>query len=123
MKKDISFVKLAGRWYALLPDFDEGDVTNLEMVAGADVLIEELYKRYSANKGLFSMEVSDGYIPNSDLVLEANGDVLEFDGDLGETYTVKESHFPFELPDMIWLCPVLKWFFNGEYPEYIYVKI
>ena len=58
MEKKLIFVKLAGRWFVLLPDYP-GDPMDLEMVSGADILCETLdeYKNgfinTSNNKSVF----------------------------------------------------------------------
>ena len=40
MKKILSFVKLSERWFVDIPW--EGDVSDLQMVAGADLLLDSL---------------------------------------------------------------------------------
>ena len=41
MEKKLIFVKLAGKWFVLLPDYP-GDPMDLEMVSGADTLCETI---------------------------------------------------------------------------------
>ena len=120
MKKDIRFVKLANRWFALFPLFNDGDVEDLEMVGNASIFLDHIYNRRSKGGGIISLVVSDEEIEDADFVLTLKGDDTVF-GECGKNYDVTYARF--ETVSNIWLCPVLRWFFCGEYPEKIYVKL
>ena len=54
MEKKLIFVKLAGKWFVLLPDYP-GEPMDLEMVSGADVLCETIDRD---KNGFISVTVS-----------------------------------------------------------------
>jgi hypothetical protein len=104
--RNFKFVKLSGRWFVDIQW--DGDISDLEMVAGADTLLECYQK--------------DGIVKCC--ILE-NGDIIpdvdryahltrNFCDDNGAFYNVNSELFRGD----IWLCPVLKYVF-GMYPEYI----
>lgn len=106
MKKILSFVKLSERWFVDIPW--EGDVSDLQMVAGADLLLDSLCNGSSR----VSIEVSTNSI-NDYIHLNR---VIE--DDLGATYGVNTSNFSGE----IWLCPVTLSVFPN-YPKDLYIKV
>lgn len=119
MTRNISFVKLANRWFALFPLFNEGDVDDLEMVGDASTFLNDTYNHRHKEDGLLTLKVSDEELESSDFVLVMKNDD-EFMGECGKNYGVLKSRI--ETVSNLWMCPVLKWFFYGEYPEKIYVK-
>ena len=110
MEKKLIFVKLAGRWFVLLPDYP-GDPMDLEMVSGADVLCETLdeYKN-----GFISVTVSNGKCVKSTLFNVLN--CKEVYEEIGATYVKQDSDME------VWLCAVTKYVF-GKFPETIYIRL
>lgn len=106
MKKILSFVKLSERWFVDIPW--EGDVSDLQMVAGADLLLGSL-----CNGNIrVSVEVSTD--PVKDYIHLNRVSEDEF----GATYGVNTSNFSGE----IWLCPVTLAVFP-TYPKDLYIKV
>lgn len=106
----LNFVKEEdNRWYIDLPNW-EGDKADLEMVMGADTLLE-----YISNNGDYvSIKIS---------LDEPSLNRLEFvrlTDEIGEgaIYNAVYNHFV----SVIWLCDVTKFVFGGEFPEKIFIK-
>lgn len=113
MVKHLNFVKLAGYWFAHLPDY-EGDPSDLEMVDGADVLCVMLDHQ---ENGLIYSTISDE--PLEEESMSDNIYTLDFVNStegIGANYRCRE----FKLD--LWLCNVTKYVF-GKFPETIYVRI
>lgn len=112
MKKIIFEKEEDGRWYIFLPLW-QGDHADLEMVAGADAMLEML----SDGEKCVTLEVSSTEFLNADkltLVREA----LELEN--GAIYNV-ESLNGKQINMEIWLCDVTK-FVLGYFPAVIYLK-
>ena len=122
MKQTYRFYKEpSGAWYIDLPEFLElglGSKANLQMVAGADTFLDKLSKN-----------TNEVYVSFSHQEFEGFEGILEFDSmgldeaelmeaghpiEIGGNYIDKESNHK------LWLCPVAKWVFKGEYPKEIY---
>ena len=107
---ELSFEKWEdGRWFVVLPDYD-GDQEDLEMVDGADTLLDFL-----TTDGLYvtvkvSLEEKAGYSVRLNLVAH---DMI------GGTYQVENLE---GFNQDVWLCNVVHFLF-GEHPEKIYFKI
>ena len=107
---ELSFEKWEdGRWFVVLPDYD-GDQEDLEMVDGADTLLDFL-----STDGLYvmvnvSLEEKAGYSVQLNLVAH---DVI------GGTYHVQNLE---GFNQDVWLCNVVHYLF-GEHPETIYFII
>jgi hypothetical protein len=110
-------------WFIDLPEFLEmglGTKGNLAMVAGSDLLLDEL----SGNGDDITLEISDQLFEGFEhhMVMGDMGmdqDVLEEYGhpiQIGGYYHRVSDGF------QIWLCPVCRYVFQGDYPEHIYVK-
>lgn len=101
MTKDLRFVKLAGIWFAHIPDYP-GDPGDLVMVEGADTLCDSL----DNGDGIIDTVISD----DEDL----GGFKLNFEREEcdGAVYEVNSR--------LIWLCSVTKYVFN-HFPKTIYV--
>ena len=96
-------------WYIDLPEYIEsgfGDKSNLEMVAGADTLLDILSNNGDNVTVHFSSEPFDDY----QYLLETDSE--EPDG----WYEVKNLNLK------LWLCPVTLYVFNGIYPPNIYIN-
>ena len=106
MKKILSFVKLSERWFIDIPW--EGDVSDLQMVAGADLLLDSLCN----GNARVSVEVSTDLIKDNIHLNRVSED------ELGATYGVDTLNFSGE----IWLCPVTLAVFPA-YPKDLYIKV
>ncbi|MCR4852659.1 MAG: hypothetical protein K5893_03615 [Prevotella sp.] len=96
-----------GQWFVILPDYD-GDQEDLEMVDGADTLLDFL-----TEDGLYvtvevSLEEEEGY---SILKLAAHDEI-------GGTHQVENMD---GFSNDVWLCNVVHYLY-GEHPEVIYFK-
>lgn len=113
MEKKLTFIKLAKRWFVLLPDYPDNPM-DLEMVSGADILCET----FDENKnGFISITVSTKPL-NSD-ELATNIIILnckEVYEEIGATYVKQDSDME------VWLCNVTKYVF-GEFPKTIYIRL
>jgi hypothetical protein len=99
------------RWYIDLPEW-QGPRANLEMVAGADTMLEVFANgQERVNVTFTNYEAHD---LEADLLLTHVS---------GGTYTVtclNENYS--DAPERMWLCGVTKFVFNSDYPEYLSVK-
>jgi len=111
----IPFLGLFGpkrdRWYIDLPEW-QGPRANLEMVAGADTMLEVFAQDKERVNVTFTnyetLEISP------DLLLTHVG---------GGTYTVTILNENYsDAPERLWLCGVTLFVFNSDYPEYLSVK-
>lgn len=109
----LTFVKLCNKWYIDLPSY-EGELPELQMVAGADDLLQEI-----ANKSDKTNQVTIEIVENrkeSDIQL----DLVELTQS-GGTYKVHSTENQFETKQL-WLCNVTKFVF-GDHPKEIFAKI
>jgi len=99
------------RWYIDLPEW-QGPRANLEMVAGADDMLEVFAKGQERINVTFTNYLANEIEP--DLLLTHQG---------GGTYSVTVLHDSFsEAPERIWLCGVTLFVFKSDYPEFLSVK-
>lgn len=99
------------KWYIDLPEWIEKGLPkeDLEMVCGADALLEILSKNTHEVHVDFNVEPFEGYTHELDKIAE---------DELGASYIVLNPRmYPLE----IWLCPVTTYVF-GNYPDKIYLK-
>lgn len=101
----VTFKKLSNRWFVDIPY--DGDISDLEMVMGADTLIESLKTNNSDIKTIEIVTVKTPYELRK----------LEED-EFGATYYADALLFQQE----IWLCPVTK-LVLGKYPNVINFEI
>lgn len=111
--RKLNFVKLAGYWFAHLPNY-EGDPSDLVMVSGADVMCDMLDKD---EDGFIQAYISDKQFdlcerPTFEYVL----DFVNSTGEDGANYRLREWKLD------VWLCNVTKYVF-GEFPAEIYIRI
>lgn len=107
--KNFKFYKYQDRWYVDLPSW-EGSIDDLEMVLGADTLLDII------SQGDYNIVVnfSESEIENFKYSLTKLREE-EFDG---ATYLVEGNNItPFEA----WLCGVTKWVF-GYYPTKLFLS-
>jgi hypothetical protein len=101
----LTFNKENSRWYVELPSYP-GPKEDLEMVAGADTLLDTL----SNNGESITLEISESEI-NDSIKAVLLREALELNN--GAIYTCLDSE--------IWLCDVMKFVF-GYFPIVIYFK-
>lgn len=102
MQRRLSFVKLANKWFVVLPEW-EGDVEDLQMVCGADLLLEC---------------ISNGQPVVTISIVEKSSTRLTLlsSDDYGATYKVNSPYYQGD----VWLCNVTKYVL-GEFPKVIYI--
>ncbi len=105
------------RWYIDLPEW-QGPKANLEMVAGADTMLEVLSR---GNKRInVSFTDSKKLLVDKDLPISLS---LEHKNDgVYRVFTHETEFTADELPNEIWLCAVTQFIF-GDYPQHIYVSV
>ena len=110
--KELRFVKENGRWYIDIPEW-EGTKEELEMVSGADDLLDYFAK----GKDSIVLEVGETY----DHITKMEGSIMltkQKDLDNGADYTVINNH---DIPK-IWLCDVTKYVY-GYMPKELYIQV
>lgn len=117
----LTFVKENNKWYIDLPEWT-GDHEDLEMVAGADKLCEQLSK--NGKTVTVDINTSDTYQINPEEI-----NLNKRSEDYGATYEVQDNTWfmhpnfdPTVDVEQIWICPVTKFVF-GEYPKYIRINV
>lgn len=111
MKKNIRFyLEQPYAWYADIPEWT-GDKEDLEMVAGADNMLDMISQGDSSVILSLSTAPVEGF---NELKF------VNLCGNNGADY-VLESYNGIKFNLYIWLCNVLKFVF-GEFPEVIYFK-
>lgn len=113
--KHIFYKESDGRWYIDLPTWT-GSKDDLEMVAGADIILNMLADGKTQIEITFSDQIISGYRNNHlRFVDTAIIDNTEF----GAFYFI--DHLEDDLLQMeIWLCDVVKFIFDGSFPKDIY---
>lgn len=109
--RTLSFQKINNKWYVVLPDWS-GDFEDLEMVNGADDLLEALSQRLKKNLLTMNVWLAKPDIPCAHLKK------IHQDKN-GATYQVEHCLF---YDNVIWLCNVTRFVF-GDHPNSIYFKI
>lgn len=102
----LRFIKLSNKWFIDIPW--DGDINDLQMVSGCDVLLDIL----SNNNFYVDIEISTDYFEDSIHLIKKNDD------EFGCYY----SCFTYDFKGEIWLCNVTKHLF-GDFPNDFYFKI
>lgn len=105
--KQFKFIKEEdNKWYVVLPEW-EGSKEDLEMVCGADTLLD-----------IVSQSENLAYLTISEIEEENIKFKLEFDKEEadGAWYNLSSEYYNFEL----WLCKVLKYVY-GYNPKILYL--
>ncbi|MET0637771.1 MAG: DUF6717 family protein [Chitinophagaceae bacterium] len=107
----------SGDWSIVLPAYvlAGGSPADLQMVAGADLLLDY----YAAGQTSVSLLLSEKPIPLAD-VLDLNAIELPINGG-GAFYTV-HLHSGRLFSETVWLCNVVLFVF-GKFPERIYIRM
>jgi hypothetical protein len=122
--KTHKFYKEDGIWYIDLPEFLElglGTKANLMMVGGSDTYLDRLSNYTTEVTVSFSNVDFNGSTDTlkrtklgyDDIYLDSVGHA-QVDGGAYYQSTV-DGH-------ELWLCPVTKYVFQANYPEYIFIK-
>jgi hypothetical protein len=99
------------KWFVELPDWT-GDKADLEMVSGADTMLEIM----AEGERNFIVALSDTYFENSDEIK-----FIRMADDIGNgAYYFMEKYKGIKLDLNIWLCDVTIFAF-GKFPEKIYI--
>jgi hypothetical protein len=98
------------RWYIDLPEW-KGPKANLEMVAGADDLLDFL----SRGVDRVNVTFADEKIDNGFALKHIGGGVYEVD--MATDADISKA------PTSIWLCDVTRFIFEGVYPDTIYFRV
>lgn len=99
------------RWYIDLPEYP-GVKADLEMVSGADTMLERL----SEMENYVECVISDDVIVRPDLRL-----MKENEGGDYKVYSITNNYDEIHKSN-VWLCEVTKFVFGG-YPEFIDLKV
>ena len=132
-KKNKRFYKdTDGRWYIYLPEYLEaglGTKANLEMVAGADILLSKLAQGGTTITLKFTDKPFDGYlihlIRSSEYGYSAEL-IAEPELDPGGWYHYYDKKKWYQLKPTrhdIWLSSVILYLFNKTYPKNIFIQI
>lgn len=108
----LKFVKeYDGKWYIDIPW--DGDHADLEMVMGADDLLNEI--DFSKERVVKIQTVDIATATTIDLnLVDSNED--------GATYALRTWNSKI-FTEFIWLCNVAKHVFKGEFPEFIHFNV
>lgn len=107
-----------GKWFVNLPEYP-GPREDLQMVAGADLLLDTFSNGFSK----VYLKVSNKRFWGDSLLVKN-----PWQSESGQIYDVKRikvgtfMHVPDGL-DQIWLCDVLKYVFKGKFPKKIHFEI
>ena len=105
--KRYSFYLENSKWYVSMPEW-LGDKEDLEMVCGADTMLDIISQGQASASVVISEEPFEGYTNHLKLVDESNGA-----GD----YILMSEFSSFE----VWLCSVVK-FVYGKIPNNLYLR-
>lgn len=110
--RNLTFYKTEeNRWYANIPEW-EGSVDELEMVAGADIMLDI----YSQFENRITLTMSDLPLKRGDLLKRVYDPTVQ-SGSNYKVTTMFQQPYDYE----IWLCDVTKFVF-GRFPENIYIR-
>lgn len=104
--KELKFNKEKNQWYIDIPEWT-GSKAELEMVAGADTLLDYL----ADNKDTVTVIASESILDNT-ICLQKTEDLSN-----GANYKV----FGCDVVDKLWLCDVTKYVY-GYMPEFLFIK-
>ena len=108
---ELDFYKANGRWYVDLPTW-EGAIDDLEMVNGADDLLEALAEVTGSEQVKMEVWLEEPDEPCSIL--------WKIDQDAeGATYEVQDCQY---YTGDAWLCNVTRFVFDGYHPDRIFFR-
>lgn len=106
MKNEFDFYKTQGTWFIDLPSYP-GDVADLAMVLGADVMLDEL----AGSNHHVSLMISDTIFENASVLVKdfdlklVPDELHETAREMGGDFYISESN------KSVWLCDVTKYVF------------
>lgn len=109
---NLQFQKINNKWYVVLPEWT-GDFEDLEMVKGADTLLEIISQKLHTTDITFDIWTAKPDFPTGHLrkIEQDNG---------GATYQVNNCMF---YDGTAWLCNVTRFVFGGFHPIDIYFRV
>ena len=107
--KNLKFEKEDNRWYVVLPEWKKSN-TELEMVCGADKMLDILSNGKHEVSLLISQDNFNKFTYKANLVKEENG---------GGIYNIKGNG----QDRNIWLCHVTKFVFENILPKTLYFTL
>lgn len=112
MKRLNFYKETEGRWYVDLPEWN-GDKSDLEMVSGADAMLE--YMAEGSNQIFVNM--SESFFENSDEII-----FKKMADDIGNgAYYYMDKYRGINIELDLWLCDVTKFVF-GSFPNIIFIS-
>lgn len=112
MNTTLTFQKDSQGWFIVLPEW-KGEKSALQMVAGADTLLDYL----SDGKSIVKLKLSDKKFRGKRKMI-----LLSKSSETGADYLyIEEREFDHYYKDF-WLCPVTLFVF-GEYPYKLYLQV
>lgn len=114
ISRKLKFYKEADeRWYVNLPEW-EGSKAELEMVAGADTMLNYM----AEGNDQVSLFMSEEYFEGADKLK-----FIRLATEIGDGAHYKmKSYVGIEFNLDVWLCGVTTFVFNGRYPTCIYIS-
>lgn len=113
--KELKFYKKKNStWWVDLPEYiaGGGDPMNLQMVLGADVMLDSL----SGEKAEVKLQVSEQKAMSFPSDFHELKRVDEIPTPSGKYYYDENTEL------LMWLCDVMLWIFEGRFPETIWYK-
>lgn len=105
---NLTFTNENGRWFAEVPEWT-GDRAELEMVCGADTMLDII----AQGRSQITLNISETPFEDTQFTLTINRE----DGG-GAWYNLSSEDIILE----IWLCHVTKFVFDGRLPEKLFVR-
>lgn len=112
----LSFEKIANRWYLIAPDWP-GDHAELQMVAGADTLLDNLTIFDKINLELYAYPFwMNEWLNNKKKFIKNNPNLRSF---IHAKQIKTTGNYITDGGHKFWLCPVTLWLF-GQYPKHFW---
>lgn len=116
------FYREEKKWYVDLPEW-EGDKWELEMVAGADDMLDMIAGKSGANRQCrvyialepFNEDESNFPLTSHKLIK------VKDTPDIGGALYYLDNWYGQDFKKEIWLCHILEFIFNGQLPKIIYI--
>jgi hypothetical protein len=114
MRKFRFYKEADGRWYIDLPEWT-GSKADLEMVAGADAMLDYMAEGGNEVNAYISEQEFEGC------------DYLRLEGkaeDIGSgAYYFMQKYRGIHIDLRVWLCDVTLFVFNGDFPSRIFISV
>lgn len=106
------------RWFIDIPEWDVDNIAALEMVAGADRMLDVV----SGNTNEVWLELSDESGTHEIIKIKDGEDIAFSMYGEGCIYQLRDYKGEY-LQQHMWLCDVTKYVFQGEFPRIIYFDV